>query len=67
MKSRLKLRPIGSAALCAALCLGASAFAQDASNQSTTSTTTKTAKAAASGLDEYPDLIEIDPFGGVST
>lgn len=69
MKSRLKFRPIGSAALCAALCLGASAYAQDASNQSTTSTTkTKTAKSAgASGLDEYPDLIEIDPFGGVST
>jgi outer membrane protein OmpA-like peptidoglycan-associated protein len=68
MKSRLKLKPIGSAALCAALCLGASAYAQDASNQSTTTTTTKTAKSAgASGLDEYPDLIEIDPFGGVST
>ncbi len=68
MKSRLKFRPIGSAALCAALCFGASAFAQDASNQSTTTTKTKTAKSAgASGLDEYPDLIEIDPFGGVST
>ncbi len=71
MKSRLKFKPIGSAVLCAAVCLSASAFAQDTNNQNTAGTatnTTKTAKAAgASGLDEYPDLIEIDPFGGIST
>ncbi|MGA8026744.1 MAG: PKD domain-containing protein [Bryobacteraceae bacterium] len=62
MKTRLK--PISSTVLCSALCLGTAAFAQD-----TNTTTTKTAKTtqAGSSQDQYPDLVEIDPFGGIST
>ena len=56
MKTRLKLRPISSALLCAALCFGSSAFAQNASKTKTSSSTE----------DQYPDLVELDPFGGVS-
>ena len=55
-------KPVCSALLCGALCLGTSAFAQDA----TTNTPPKTAKMAAGSGDEYPDLVEIDPFGGIS-
>jgi outer membrane protein OmpA-like peptidoglycan-associated protein len=58
MTTRLNIKPI-SALLCASLCFSISAFAQDA---------TKAAKAAtsSSGEDQYPDLVEIDPFGGIS-
>ncbi len=68
MKTRLGIKPISSAVLCAAMCLGTSAFAQDSQNTSSTATTsTKTAKSVANGQDQYPDLVEIDPFGGIST
>ncbi|HEY7211006.1 MAG TPA: PKD domain-containing protein [Bryobacteraceae bacterium] len=70
MKSRLSFKPIGSGILCVSLCLGALAYAQDASQNTTNQSTTnapKAASTAASGQDQYPDLIEIDPFGGVST
>ena len=69
MKSRLKFKPIGSGVLCAAVCMGALAYAQDTNTQSTATTnSTKAVKAAgANGQDQYPDLIEIDPFGGIST
>ncbi len=50
-------KPVSSALLCTALCLGTAAFAQD---------TPKAAKVAATAGDEYPDLFEIDPFGGVN-
>lgn len=50
-------KPVRSVLLCTALCLSTAAFAQDAP---------KTAKMAASAGDEYPDLFEIDPFGGIS-
>jgi opacity protein-like surface antigen len=56
MKTRLKSRPISSALLCAALCFGTSAVAQDTSKTKTVSSTE----------DQYPDLVELDPFGGVS-
>jgi outer membrane beta-barrel protein len=56
MKTRLKLRPISSALLCAALCFGNSAFAQNTSKTKTDSSTE----------DQYPDMVELDPFGGVS-
>ena len=62
MITRLKVEPIGSAILGAALCFSTLAFAQD-------SNTTKPAPKAAntaSGQDQYPDLVEIDPFGGIS-
>ncbi len=70
MKSRLRFKPIGSGVLCMAVCLGTAAYAQDTNTQSTAGTATNAPKAkaaGASGLDQYPDLIEIDPFGGVST
>src|SRR5882757_7072191 len=66
MITRLGLRPIGSAVLGATLCLSTAILAQEPS------TTTNTAKKAANtltghgGEDQYPDLVEIDPFGGVS-
>ena len=71
MKSRLKFKPIGLSVLCIGMSLGVAAYAQDTNTQATTTTTTTTKSAAkasgASGQDQYPDLIEIDPFGGVST
>jgi opacity protein-like surface antigen len=65
MKARLRLRPIHSVILAAALCFGPVAHAQDAN---TTTNNPSTTKKAASGdtEDEYPDLVEVDPFGGVS-
>ncbi len=57
MEIRLKHRPFSSMIMCAALCFGTAAFAQN--------TTTNTNPASGSG-DQFPDLIEIDPFGGVS-
>ncbi len=70
MKSRLRFKPISSGVLCMAMCFSTAVFAQDANSQGTTATPNSTkaaAKAGANGLDEYPDLIEIDPFGGIST
>jgi outer membrane protein OmpA-like peptidoglycan-associated protein/opacity protein-like surface antigen len=55
-------KPVRSVLLCGALCLGTAAFAQDAA----TGNPPKPAAAAAVGGDEHPDLIEIDPFGGIS-
>jgi len=62
MITRLRYRPISSALLCATLCFATAALAQDANSTNTS----KAAKAASSGEDEYPDLVEIDPFGGIS-
>ena len=71
MKTRLGIKPISLGSLCMAMCFGTMAYAQDTNTQGTTNTTTtnstKTAKSAASGLDQYPDLVEIDPFGGITT
>ncbi len=72
MKSRLSFKPIGSGILCIALSAGALAYAQDTNNSQNTAGQTaanaaKAAKPTASGQDQYPDLIEIDPFGGVTT
>ncbi len=71
MKTRLGIKPISSGVLCMAMCLGTAAHAQDTNTQSTTNTTTtnstKMAKSTSSGLDQYPDLVEIDPFGGITT
>ncbi len=59
MKTRLIVRPMGSAILCGALCFGTLAYAQG---------THKTNNNGGSNgsADEYPDTIELDPFGGVS-
>ncbi|HEY3940580.1 MAG TPA: PKD domain-containing protein [Bryobacteraceae bacterium] len=61
MITRLISKPAGSAFLCAALCLGTAAFAQDANKSNT-----KTASSMSKGEDQYPDLVEVDPFGGIS-
>ncbi len=53
-------KPVRSVLLCAALCMSTTAFAQDSS------TSSPKPKMAATGGDEYPDLVEIDPFGGIS-
>ncbi len=58
MKTRLKARPISLAIACLTLCSGTVVLAQDAN-------TTKTTVKMANGQDQYPDLWEIDPFGGV--
>lgn len=58
MDTRLRIRPLKSAILCGALAVSSVAFAQDA---------TKKTAATSGGEDQYPDLVEIDPFGGVST
>ena len=79
MKSRLNCKPIGSVILCGALYFSTAAFAQDtntANNNSTNQAANQTANPAAnqtakannsSGEDEFPDIVEIDPFGGIST
>jgi len=59
MRYRLTSRPLSSALLCAAF-LGTAAFAQNTD-------TTKAHKMGSGGEDQYPDLVEIDPFGGIST
>ncbi len=58
MITRLLARPISSAILCLTLCSGTAVFAQDAN-------TTKTTVKMANGQDQYPDLWEIDAFGGI--
>lgn len=62
MDTWLTYRPLGSAILCAALTLTSVAFAQD----STASGSKKKMAGGTSG-DGLPDIVEIDPFGGVST
>ncbi len=64
MSTRLNLKPISSAVLCATLCFGMSAYAQDTNNTQNNSAT-KPAKSGGGG--EYPYLFEVDPFGGIST
>ena len=64
MNTRLRSRPISSAILGAALCLGTVAYAQDAGTAQSTPGATK--KSAGGAADEFPDLVEIDPFGGIS-
>jgi opacity protein-like surface antigen len=76
MKVRLHFRPVGLLLLGSAFCFSTVAFAQNATqdtNGSANNQTNNTASAnppkavSASGQDEYPDIVEIDPFGGIST
>jgi Outer membrane protein beta-barrel domain/PKD domain len=57
MKCGLRIRPINSAILCAALCFCAPVYGQGTNN--TNDNSNKSAE-------EYPGLIELDPFGGAS-
>ena len=72
MKHWRYFRPGASFLFCAALCFSTVAFAQDttatpqASNQAAT-TPAQAPGTAATGQDEYPDIVAIDPFGGIST
>jgi outer membrane protein OmpA-like peptidoglycan-associated protein/outer membrane protein W len=66
MGTRLKFKPISSAILGAALCFGAVAYAQDTNTATSTPAGKHDAKAGGATADEYPDLVEIDPFGGIS-
>ncbi len=69
MKARLAYKPIGSAILIAAWCFCASAYGQDAGQTNQPNNTTaanQTKKSNSDTADEYPDLVELDPFGGVS-
>jgi outer membrane protein OmpA-like peptidoglycan-associated protein len=67
MRTRLRAKPIGLAILSAALCFGPAAYAQDANNAANAQNAgNAAAKGGGSGADEHPDLVEIDPFGGIS-
>lgn len=57
MKTGLRFRPMSSAILCAAVCFCTSVYGQSTSNRNNNSN---------GSSDEYPDLVELDPFGGVS-
>lgn len=63
MKIRLKFKPVSVAILCAAL-FCATAFAQDTTNATPNQTNTPK---VGSSQDQYPDIVEFDPFGGIST
>jgi outer membrane protein OmpA-like peptidoglycan-associated protein len=67
MKSRLRFKPISSGLL--ALCLSTLAYGHAASNTANTSNNQGNSNNAGGGdtTDQYPDLVEIDPFGGVAT
>ena len=68
MGSRLRFRPIGSAILSAAMCFGTMASAQDANNTASPQNAANSSKSMGGATaDEFPDIVEIDPFGGVST
>lgn len=56
MKTGLGFRPVRAAILCAAIGFCTSVYAQG----------NGTANNSGSTADEYPDLVELDPFGGVS-
>ncbi len=62
MINRLNLRPLPIAAVCLGMSFATTAYTQ----QNTNTTTPATAKPAASGEDQYPDIVELDPFGGIA-
>ncbi len=65
MKTRHRMKPIGRAVIGMGLCLGTALYAQDAAQTSNTGTKSK-ASASSATADQMPDIVEIDPFGGVS-
>ncbi|MBV9760100.1 MAG: PKD domain-containing protein [Acidobacteriaceae bacterium] len=65
MKTRPYLKPISSAILAAALCFSGASYAQD-TNSATNNTKAAAAKSGDT-QDQYPDLVELDPFAGIST
>ncbi|MBV9036740.1 MAG: outer membrane beta-barrel protein [Acidobacteriaceae bacterium] len=69
METRLIFRPLSSAVLCGVLACSLAAWAQN-NTQATgnqTGNQTRTTSSGGGGEDAMPDLVEIDPFGGVST
>jgi outer membrane protein OmpA-like peptidoglycan-associated protein len=65
MKTRQRIRPIGRAVIGMGLCLGTALYAQDAAQTSNNGSKSK-ASASSATADQMPDIVEIDPFGGVS-
>ena len=63
MKARLISKPITIGVLASALCVAGAARGQDTN----TANQANAHKTSGDSQDQYPDLIEIDPFGGVST
>src|SRR5579883_3335657 len=67
MKARLKLKPIHSVVLSVALCFGpAAVFAQNTNSNAQNPNSANNASKSSDTEDQYPDIVEIDPFGGVS-
>jgi len=58
MESRLRFRPLSSVVLCAAF--SSVMFAQTAAPPAQKAS-------SGGGEDEFPDIVEIDPFGGINT
>jgi outer membrane protein OmpA-like peptidoglycan-associated protein len=71
MKARLSFKPISSGLIFSVLCFGAVAYGQNTTNASNNppNNQTNSQKAAGGGssADEYPDIVELDPFGGIQT
>jgi len=65
MKTRHRMKPIGRAVIGMGLCLGTALYAQDAAQTSNTGGKSK-ASASSATADQMPDIVELDPFGGVS-
>ena len=66
MKARLKLKPIHSVVLSVALCFGPAVFAQNTNSNAQNPNSANNASKSSDTEDQYPDIVEIDPFGGVS-
>ncbi len=56
MKIRLRVKPVSSAIVSAALCFGTAAYAQNTNNNANSNGNSA----------ELPDLVEVTPFGGVA-
>src|SRR5947209_4113843 len=72
MKNRRHFKSAVSFLICAALCFSTAVFAQNTTgttNQTSNPAPANPPQAAVTGLgqDEFPDIVEIDPFGGIST
>jgi outer membrane protein OmpA-like peptidoglycan-associated protein len=67
MENRLIFRPLNIAAVFVGMCLGTLAFAQAGNPANPNQSTNPKPAASGGGEDEYPDIIELDPFGGVQT
>jgi hypothetical protein len=64
MKNRLSLRPLKIAVVCLSVSVGTIAYAQNTTPANPNQANTK---GMGGGGDEYPDIVELDPFGGIQT